>query len=203
MLGKRETLEIDFKSIEPALSEIAANLEENLLEIMEGVTHIDRIQTRVKGLDSLVDKAQSKVDGKFKYNVPLKEIQDLIGARIVVYYKGDVDVVREMVLKFYNTVEVHSFIPDSATKFGYEGFHTICNIPSPIYSGYRIDPLIPDFFELQVKTLYQHAWSQANHGLGYKPQSKLSYDEERKLAFIAAQSWGADSILSELTTKTH
>jgi ppGpp synthetase/RelA/SpoT-type nucleotidyltranferase len=58
--------------------------------------------------------------------------------------------------------------------------------------------LIPDFFELQIKTLYQHAWSQAEHGLGYKPETPLSNEEQRKLAFIAAQSWGADTILAEL-----
>lgn len=83
-------------------------------------------------------------------------------------------------------------------KFGYEGLHFVCFIPNTIYSDHKCNPLIPDFFELQIKTLYQHAWSQAEHGLGYKPETPLSNEEQRKLAFIAAQSWGADTILAEL-----
>jgi len=67
-----------------------------------------------------------------------------------------------------------------------------------------IDPaldraLIPEFFELQVKTLFQHAWSEANHDLGYKPGAvPLTADAQRRLAFTAAQAWGADHIFDEL-----
>jgi putative GTP pyrophosphokinase len=55
-----------------------------------------------------------------------------------------------------------------------------------------------DFFELQLKTLFQHAWSEADHDLGYKPSAELSLDQKRRLAFTAAQAWGADLIFDEL-----
>ena len=32
----------------------------------------------------------------------------------------------------------------------------------------------PRFFELQVKTLFQHAWSEASHDIAYKPDVPLS-----------------------------
>jgi putative GTP pyrophosphokinase len=54
------------------------------------------------------------------------------------------------------------------------------------------------FFELQIKTLFQHAWSEAEHDLGYKPATVLSSDQKRRLAFTAAQAWGADQIFDEL-----
>lgn len=92
-----------------------------------------------------------------------------------------------------------AIVPDDATKFGYEGFHIICFIPNTISSS-KENPLVNDFFELQIKTLYQHAWSQAEHGLGYKPGTVLSSDQKRNFAFIAAQSWGADKALTELVT---
>ena len=58
--------------------------------------------------------------------------------------------------------------------------------------------LIPNFFEIQIKTLFQHAWAQAEHDLGYKQGQPLSFEEKRKLAFAAAQSWGADTIFNQI-----
>ena len=50
-----------------------------------------------------------------------------------------------------------------------------------------------------MKTLFQHAWSEAEHDLGYKPGTvPLTSDEKRRLAFTAAQSWGADRVFDEL-----
>jgi len=195
-----QILQDEYRSIKTTLNEIASKIEENLIEIFKDVEHIDRITSRVKGETSFLDKTLKEEKGVLKYKEPLKEIQDLIGARIVVYYKGDFDSTETTVKKYYHPVEKNKIIPDDVKKFGYEGLHLICFIPSAIYSTHKSNPLIPDFFELQIKTLYQNAWSQAEHGLGYKPEIPLSYEEERKLAFIAAQSWGADTILMDLIT---
>lgn len=58
--------------------------------------------------------------------------------------------------------------------------------------------LVPTFFELQVKTLFQHAWSEANHDLGYKSSKALTDDQIRRLAYTSAQAWGADRVFEEL-----
>ena len=57
---------------------------------------------------------------------------------------------------------------------------------------------IPQFFELQLKTLFQHAWSEAEHDLAYKPSEPLSTLQQRQIAFTAAQAWGADQIFEQL-----
>jgi len=53
-------------------------------------------------------------------------------------------------------------------------------------------------FELQIKTLFQHAWAESEHDLAYKPVEDLPKDQRRRVAFVAAQAWGADHILHEL-----
>lgn len=196
-----EQIKADFKSINDTLKDIADKICDNLNEILEGVSHIDRIGCRIKAEDSFLNKVlKTKPDGTLKYQTPLKEIQDFIGARIIVYYKTDVEKIRAVVEQFYQRVESNYVVPDDVSKFGYEGYHLICFIPNTIYADHKSNPLIPDFFELQIKTLYQHAWSQSGHGLGYKPETPLTEDQQRKLAFLAAQSWGADVILADLVS---
>ena len=60
--------------------------------VLDDVSRIDRITTRVKAVPSFAGKAM-KVDsasGTLKYQYPLEEIQDQIGARIIVFYRSDV-----------------------------------------------------------------------------------------------------------------
>lgn len=197
-MANRVQLAADYLSVIKSLNFVAEEIEKNLKDIFSEFKNLDRIAVRVKGKESYLNKALKEVDSKLKYNVPLKEIQDLIGARIVVFYKTDVQQVLECIDTYFPPIEHTVVVPDEVSKFGYEGVHNICLIQSFMYPDNNVHPLMPTFFELQIKTLYQHAWSQANHGLGYKPDSPLEYDEERKLAFLSAQSWGADKILEEL-----
>jgi putative GTP pyrophosphokinase len=67
-----------------------------------------------------------------------------------------------------------------------------------IYTCEIDENVVPKFFELQIKTLYQHAFSEASHDLAYKPNVELTRDQKRKVAYTSAQSWGADMVFSEL-----
>ena len=51
---------------------------------------------------------------------------------------------------------------------------------------------------MQIRTHFQHAWSEADHDLCYKANYKLSPAQLHQCAFTAAQAWGADRVLTEL-----
>ncbi|MBO9571723.1 MAG: hypothetical protein J7497_05875 [Chitinophagaceae bacterium] len=190
-----------YTDILPILNNVAAAIEKSLKEIVADQKHIDRITCRCKALDSFMAKVEKRhKNGEYKYEVPMKEIQDKIGARIIVYYKSDIEPIKNIITTHFKRIEEQVVVPDNVSQFGYEGFHMICKIPNTIYQS-KNTPLVGDFFELQIKTLYQHAWSQSNHGLGYKPGEELEDEQIRLLAFIAAQSWGADKGLNELVSK--
>ena len=135
-------------------------------------------------------------NGEKKYTDPLNQIQDQIGARIVTFYKDDVENIREVIERYFRPIEVKTVIPDSESEFGYFGQHYILLFPKDITE--TVTTPIPPFFELQIKTLFQHSWSEANHDLGYKPGEDLSPKLRRKIAFVSAQAWGADEIFNEL-----
>lgn len=170
----------EYSKLRPNLEKVMTELECYLLEVFGDLHRIDSIRVRVKEVESFVKKT-IKFDeetGELKYKNPLREIQDQIGARIVTFYKSDIERIRTIALDNFREVEDQRKIPDDVWKFGYEARHLLCLFPPGIQNQYK--PHI-EFFELQLCTLFQHAWSQANHDLTYKPADELKNDIEGKL----------------------
>lgn len=177
---------------------IAEQLETVLSEHLAGTPRIDRIGVRAKAPKRFLEKAAKTEEGVAKYADPLVQIQDQIGARVVVFYEQDVAVVSAIVEKYYHQFEKQSLVPEKEWDFGYFGLHYVLALPSDaVPSGVPLRN-VPSCFELQIKTLWQHAWSEANHDLGYKPAEDLSTDHRRRLAYTAAQAWGADRMFAQL-----
>lgn len=184
---------------EQVLKPMAEDLKQELRDCLSDVaSRIDRLTVRPKSPDSFLLKAEKKEGERLKYSDPIQQIQDQLGARIVTLYVDDIEPIKEVVLKYFRPIELRDIIPDSESEFGYVGKHFILIIPSDIEPEGVPQALIPGFFELQVKTLFQHAWAEANHELSYKPSGELTLGQRRKVAFTAAQAWGADMIFNEL-----
>lgn len=182
---------------------VAERLENLLSEYCSSLTRIDRIYARAKTGKSFLKKAEKTNNENTLYDDPLNQIQDQIGARIIVFYLSDVEHITKLVLKYFREIEKKDIIPEKESEFGYFGRHFILFLPTDVFTDDTEQSRSPKHFELQIKTLYQHAWSEAEHDLGYKEFSPLTSVEKRKIAFTAAQSWGADTIFDDLfTTKT-
>lgn len=187
------------RRFDAVLEFLARAIEKQLHEYFQPEPRIDRITARAKSIDRFLTKAQTVVDGEPKYMEPLRQIQDQIVARIVTLYRSDVDRISKVIQKYYRPIESRDVIPDSEWEFGYFGRHYVLLVPSDVIDPSMNRTLIPEFFEFQVKTVFQHAWSEANHDLGYKPGlAQLSSDAKRRLAFTSAQAWGADRVFDEL-----
>lgn len=179
------------------LRPLANRLQEHLSSLLHDTPHVDSIRARAKTPDRFIEKALKREDGQLKYSDPLNQIQDLVGARIIVFYIDDVGRACTVIERYFRFIEERLLVPESPKEFGYEGKHYIPFIPSDIVeSAVRGDT--PKLFELQVKTLFQHSWAEADHDLAYKSQRELSPEQRRRVAFTAAQAWGADHIFNEL-----
>jgi ppGpp synthetase/RelA/SpoT-type nucleotidyltranferase len=116
-----------------------------------------------------------------------------------VFYKSDVERIDAQVKKYLTAIEYRTVVPDSESEFAYFGHHLVLLLPSDVIERDMDRRLIPGFFELQIKTLFQHAWSEADHDLGYKPGDvALTSEQKRLVAFTSAQAWGADHIFDQL-----
>ena len=187
---------------ETILKPLAVSLDAQLHDHLTGVDRIDRITARAKSPDRFIAKAQkAHKDGGSKYDRPFEQIQDLVAARIIVFYIQDVDVVSEVIRRYYQPVECRDLIPESESEFGYIGKHFILSLPEDLFEDDADRSRSPTFFELQIKTLFQHAWSEAEHDLAYKPNVPLTRIQKRRVALTAAQAWGADQQFAQLHTE--
>lgn len=183
------------------LLRVAKLLESHIESHLNEVDRIDRVSARAKSPDRFLEKA-TKVDenGAQKYSNPLVQIQDQIGARVTVLYLSDVPHVKSAIQNYFHAIEWQEKRPERDSEFGYFGEHYILGIPDDAIPD-GLEERCPKFFELQIKTLFQHAWSEAHHDIGYKAPRKLTSLEIRQMAFSAAQAWGADQIFLQLANE--
>ena len=182
-----------------ALEQIAERLAIFIRDLLTGVPQIDRVSSRAKNPERFATKA-AKVDttGAARYSDPLAQIQDQVGARVVVFSESDVEAVSEVLERYFRPLEREEHVPDSHWKFGYFGRHWIFALPTDVVPADLEEQDVPRFFELQVKTLFQYAWSEASHDVAYKSPTELTPDQQRRFAYGAALAWGADRVFEDL-----
>jgi ppGpp synthetase/RelA/SpoT-type nucleotidyltranferase len=180
------------------LAELAANLMSEVQDAVRPLDHIDRVYFRVKSPNSFLSKALDP-DTVPPYTNPLIEIEDQVAGRVLVFFLEDIEIVKDRLLRTFTTVERTHRKPTKDQEFGYESHHFICNIPPPLKPpnwGSRSD--LPPTFELQVRTLFMHAYAEPQHNIAYKETKDLPSSVRRELAWIASSSWGADQAYSRV-----
>ncbi|QGU07767.1 GTP pyrophosphokinase YwaC [Corynebacterium occultum] len=149
-----------------AAEEFSGALEDLLSD--GGVTY-DRVWARVKEWSSLKAKARKQhPDGSPQYPEPWQDIHDVVGVRVTTYHSTEIPaaitVLRDSFLVHRN-VDKTTETRVSGT-FGYGSHHLILEVSedSPeelrAYRGMR--------FEVQIRTVLQHAWAEFEHDIRYK-----------------------------------
>lgn len=194
----RDELRQRYRERLPLLEELAANLEGELRRHFEGMLHVDRVSFRAKGVDSFLGKVlERRVEPG--YDEPLIEVEDQVAGRILVFFVSDVEPARAHTERLVTPVEAVQRRPARYNEFDYESFHAIYGIPpqmKPTDWDERDD--LPRTFELQIRTLFQHAYAEPQHDLAYKPDTPPSDEIRRELAWVAASSWGADQAIERV-----
>lgn len=159
------------------LTGVALALFRNLLQ--PHAADILEITGRTKDRDKVLEKISRK-----NYKNPMIEVTDLSGIRVTTYFENSIAPVCALVRKVFNIIEIDSVdqsIALGVDRIGYRSMHFVCNLGTnretlPEYAGLANLP-----FEIQIRTVLQHAWAELSHDRAYKFRGKLRDDLQRRV----------------------
>lgn len=161
-----------------------------------------QMEYRTKEVDKFIEKIKRE---EKKYKNPLKEVTDLVGIRIIAYYKEDVDEIvkiieNEFEIDWENSIDkAQALEPD---RFGYLSINYVVSLSSPRKELTEWKAFADKKAEIQVRTVLQHAWAAIDHKLRYKTPKEVPKHLRRKLFCLSALLELADGEFSNLRKHT-
>lgn len=141
------------------------------------------MQGRIKDFTSFWEKITRK-----SYSDPFTQCTDIVAIRFIVFLERDIKKIEHILREIFEIDEENSVdktIPEKASHVGYRSLHLVCSLGErrqnlPEYaqiSRYR--------FEVQVRTVLQHAWAEIEHKRNYKGRYALPPELEHRLMITA------------------
>ncbi len=157
------------------------------------------VSSRTKSPESFAEKLQRK-----GYTDPQKQMTDLSGIRVITFIESDVGRVAELIKRSFHVLEENSIDKAAALevdRFGYRSVHLVCDLGTrraklPEFSVYK-----SLLFEIQVRTVLQHAWAEIEHDRNYKLSGVLPAALRRRLHAIAGMFEIADREFSSIAAE--
>ncbi|KQB86716.1 GTP pyrophosphokinase [Corynebacterium lowii] len=149
-----------------------------------GVTY-DRVVARIKSWPSLKAKARKRSDdGSPLYPDPWKNIHDLIGVRVTTFHSTEIPVAVNVLAKSFHVLRSVDKAEQTrvAGDFGYGSHHLVLRVEE---DADELEDFRGMAFEVQVRTVLQHAWAEFEHDIRYK-SGKEKLDPRVDRAFTLA-----------------
>lgn len=157
--------------VNPKLSHIESEILVDIKRKLDGSGVLYRLFSRVKSHSSLTKKLET---GKYNAN---KKIQDSIGFRIAVYFKDDIEVVRNIIGSMFSEKSADASISNLDDKtFEPIRYNLIYAFPDYLINQTPTVVDSPEFnwglvdasFEVQIRTMLSEGWHEVEHDLRYK-----------------------------------
>ncbi len=169
----------------PKLEEIKALLLGEIQAMLDSLSTdsetalAEHIKCRIKGSESMKEKLRRKGLAESAES-GLKSLSDLVGARVITHFVGDIYTVLDLIKKNPNwrVKNVKDYIADMKPN-GYRSLHIILTLPFGVGGIDSID------VEIQLRTIAMDCWASLEHQLKYKKNIKntaLIVDELKRCA---------------------
>lgn len=161
---------------------------QRLVQLMRDEGLLDaHVESRIKGLESLADKACRTLGDDFKYQDPQREITDLVGARVMVPLVTDIEPVRDAVVRRFVLEEESDRGEEEGTVDvpGYRSLHLLVRLSEEDLARPELADFADMIVEIQIRTILQHAWAALQHDMGYKAARPPSPAVRRRITALA------------------
>lgn len=153
------------------------------------------VTSRTKSLQSFVEKMNRK-----GYESP-DQATDVSGVRVVTFIESEVLSVTELLKQSFTVLPAKSLNKSEElgdSQVGYRSIHLVCELGPDRLALPEYKPFKGMLFELQIRTVLQHAWAEIDHDRGYKFNGVLPPDLRRRLNLLAGSLEIADTQFSQL-----
>lgn len=188
----------DYEEVAQSLRNLAPALESLLRELLlSKEIKFHYIRSRVKTKISTV----RKLGNPAKSYTGIRDLTDMLGVRIVTYFPDDVDHVAGLIRQEFSIDEENStdkralLDPD---RFGYLSLHFVASLGGGRTQLAEYARFSDVTFEIQIRSILQHAWAEIEHDLGYKSSSAVPVEIRRRFSRIAGLLEVADNEFQEI-----
>ncbi len=187
-----------FTYYECAIDEVETKL--NILNkeysIEGNINPIDSIKSRVKSLESIIEKLNRK-NLPFTMDAIEANIHDIAGLRVIVNFPEDVYKIRDGLLKQDDVIllKEKDYIKNPK-KNGYRSLHLIIQTPIFLSTGKKMMEV-----EVQIRTIAQNFWASLEHQVYYKNDIEGKEIIRKELKDLAEESARLDNKMEELKRK--
>ncbi|UQV23150.1 GTP pyrophosphokinase [Vibrio sp. J383] len=169
---------------QPIYKRLSKKVESLLSEVFEANdSSYHLISSRAKTIDSVREKGKQN-----KYTDPVNQIQDFSGIRIITYVEDEIDVIQGLIEQLFDIDWDNSSNKSDALgidKVGYKSVHYIASLKEDRLALPEYKQFEGKFFEIQIRTILQHAWAEIEHDRNYKFSGKLPDDVSRRFKILA------------------
>ena len=140
---------------------------------------LPEIQYRTKELLSLIKKIKKKQNEKeYTYH----HLKDKLGIRIICTFQEDMIIIDKPIKDSFKIISIEYKQENlDFNKLDYVSNHYDVKIKQNIKEFKNYKEQRDFLFEIQVRTLNQHAWSNTSHSLSYKQEKELPQKLKRKV----------------------
>ncbi len=164
----------------------STSFEQALAELLgDAGINFDRIDVRIKSWPSLKAKARKMRDGAPVYPDPWHDIRDVIGARITVLHSTEIPAVLDIVADAFEVIRSVDKAQETRVSggFGYGSHHLVLRVTEKTEG---LESYAGTVFEVQIRTVLQHAWAEFEHDIRYKRARGAAPDPQVDRAFTLA-----------------
>lgn len=145
--------------------------------------NVHSIFYRIKTEKSLAGKLELKQ----KYNT-LNEVTDVLGFRILTYLPKEVDEIVDVLEAEFKVDKENSVDKRlmEENEFGYMSYHLVLSLDPNNKKPLEKKAFQNLTFEVQIRTVLQHAWAEIEHDLGYKNPFEIPSYLKRRFFRLAS-----------------